>query len=1016
MKGLTGRARQARFAKAGIVLLCIFLGCWFAQVAFVSAQDDIDLEALLGDIAEDDALVGESDGTVEEVVVPTEEAVDEPLDAIIEDVVIEPVEEMGDEAVVEDTIVEEPMSVAEDAVEEADIEELTPFAEQTDLEAPEEVEVVEESLDFPEEAEVLEIMERAAEELVGDDIEEMPAEETVIDEVVVAPADVTIEPEIAEEKPAVDAEVVASFAHQEEVRRQAAEIEALKGIEQGYQQLMAKEFDSSIKSFVAALEILPERPQTDQDRQRAQWGLAEGRFRLAQNIYDHNGDLDEAERFVVESLKVSPDHRSAAKLLKKIGRAKERQKRLAGKQIPIKKLPHLVEIRENVEDLLSKGRAFFEIDDYNRAEVLFESVLAIDEYNVEAMRFLKKIEELKFKVSTYGRDATVADMIEDVRDAWNPPVREEVELPAELRSGTAAPSETPAQRLQQKMREITIPSIEFRSANIQDVVSFLVDASVAQDTEGVGVNVILNLNLPSGAVSSPPSGGDLGQASPWGADTADEFGSLFEEESAGGDVGGGGFSSIPTITLNLRRITLIDAIKYITEVANLKYRIEDNAVIITPAGVVSGRVVTRLYPVQPSILDVIVEKGEEQDRGGEFIEMGATTTFKRQDVKEFFQRAGVPFPVGTSITYNSAISQLIVANTPENLEVFERILSQLNVVPHQVEIEARFVEVKQSDLEEMGFQWILTDNWELAQRQGTGGAGSAERLQVNADANGFTKGNRFFNIDTGTGAISPASAISAGVNSTALGGLMSISSILTNPELNLIIHALDQSGNSDVLSAPRVTTRSGVNATIEVVQEIIYPTEFEVTEPTISASTSIVTTDGGATGGGLVTPPTVTPGSFETRQVGVILNVTPTVGPDGYTIDLTLAPEVAELIGWLQYGSSITAGGQSFTYNIPQPIFESRNVTTSIVIWDGQTVVMGGLMRETVVTVDDKIPILGDIPLLGRLFRTEGEKSEKSNLLIFVTARLVDPAGHPIHKTDELVLPGTSAALESDAQ
>ncbi len=96
-------------------------------------------------------------------------------------------------------------------------------------------------------------------------------------------------------------------------------------------------------------------------------------------------------------------------------------------------------------------------------------------------------------------------------------------------------------------------------------------------------------------------------------------------------------------------------------------------------------------------------------------------------VRQFFEKAGVPFPAGTSITYNSAISQLIVANTPENLELFERILAQLNVVPQQVEIEARFVEIGQDDLEEFGFQWLLTDNCEIAQStQGNAGIAGQE--------------------------------------------------------------------------------------------------------------------------------------------------------------------------------------------------------------------------------------------------------------------------------------------------
>ena len=132
------------------------------------------------------------------------------------------------------------------------------------------------------------------------------------------------------------------------------------------------------------------------------------------------------------------------------------------------------------------------------------------------------------------------------------------------------------------------------------------------------------------------------------------------------------------------------------------------------------------------------------------------------------------------------------------------------------------------------------------------------------------------------------------------------------------------------------------------------------------------------------------PESFETREVGVILNVTPTVGPDKYTIDLPLAPEVAELVDWIQYGTP--------PFNIPQPIFASRNATTSIVIWDGQTIVMGGLINEIITRFDDKIPFIGDLPIVGRLFRSEGEASRKRNLLIFVTARIVDPAGQVVNK------------------
>jgi len=804
-------------------------------------------------------------------------------------------------------------------------------------------------------------------------------------------------------KPATSKEAK-SYAAQEEVRRQAMEVQGLKSLEQGYRALTANDFTNAVKQFEDALTNLPERPSNQQDRDRAKWGHAEASYRIALDIYRKRGNMAEARTHTERALRMVPDYAPATALLRKI----EDQEKILALPVPPERRPDVLEKKKTVAELLVEGKQYYKMKDYNRSAALFEKVLFEDEYNVEAMRYLRKIDDIRYKLSTKERDATAAKMIRDVRDTWNPPMRDEVDLPEAVMRGSVVTTESGVQKLQKKMSKIMIPSIEFRQANITDVINFLVEASIAGDEEGSGVNIILNLSIPGedsgpAPVTTPAPdafGGDIfGSPDAFGPTSAP-----LASPSSGG--------SVRTITLNLRRISLLDAIKYITEVAGLKYRLEDNAIIITPANVVSGRVITRMYPVQPSILDVIVQKEETDSsaRTGEFVEMGGSrSTIKRGEVKDFFEKAGVPFPVGTSITYNPTISQLIVANTPENLEVFERILTQLNVIPNQVEIEARFVEVAENDLEELGIQWILTDNYEFLQNQTGGPVGGQERVQVNADAQGMTKGLRFFSFDNSTASIDPASTVTRSVNQAALGGILSISSVLTNPEVTMVLQALSQKGNSDLLSAPRVTTRSGVNAQIQIVREIIYPTEFEVTQPTVQSQ------------GDLVTPPTVTPGSFETREVGVILNVTPTVGPDGYTIDLTMVPEVAELVDWIQYGSSIsietgTVGARqqrTFQYNIPQPVFSSRNATTSIVIWDGQTVVMGGLIREELVTIKDKIPFLGDIPILGRLFRSEGQKSKKSNLLIFVTARLVDPAGKPIHRAEAMAMPGGGAQAQS---
>ena len=103
---------------------------------------------------------------------------------------------------------------------------------------------------------------------------------------------------------------------------------------------------------------------------------------------------------------------------------------------------------------------------------------------------------------------------------------------------------------------------------------------------------------------------------------------------------------------------------------------------------------------------------------------------------------------------------------------------------------------------------------------------------------------------------------------------------------------------------------------------------------------------------------------------------------------------------------------------INQPVFSVRQVDTQVTIYDGQTVVLGGLMREDVQKVQDKTPILGDAPLVGSLFRSSSNQRIKRNLLIFVTAGLLDPAGQPLIKAiengKEVVTPDAKA-LSSEA-
>lgn len=198
------------------------------------------------------------------------------------------------------------------------------------------------------------------------------------------------------------------------------------------------------------------------------------------------------------------------------------------------------------------------------------------------------------------------------------------------------------------------------------------------------------------------------------------------------------------------------------------------------------------------------------------------------------------------------------------------------------------------------------------------------------------------------------------------------------------------------MSAPKVTVLSGKRATIVVAQELRYPESYGDIEAEVASGEGL-NNDGAG-----IAITAGTPQDFITRNVGVEMSVTPNVENDD-TISLILEPRVTEFEGFVEYGGpSVAIQGDSEVI-IPsgffQPIFSTREVTTEVTVFDGATVVMGGLTRDEVKTIKDKVPVLGDIPGIGRLFRSEGETRLKRNLLIFVTANLVSPGGSPANQS-----------------
>jgi general secretion pathway protein D len=374
-----------------------------------------------------------------------------------------------------------------------------------------------------------------------------------------------------------------------------------------------------------------------------------------------------------------------------------------------------------------------------------------------------------------------------------------------------------------------------------------------------------------------------------------------------------------------------------------------------------------------------------------------STDAEGRTIRTFLQLAGVDFDgvAGSSLAFDG--SQLIATQSSRNLERIGNILARYRDV-RQVEIEAKFMEVQQGALDELGVQWNLAGRstpLKGTDSRYTTGVGINRSL---AEAFRNATSNQQISISgegqPGGGLSLPAAApaIPGGVLlGAAASPLANITGIIGEFDVNALVRALAQKSGTELLSAPRLTVLSGNPATITVAQELRYPQSYGQIQSQVGTGSI----SGGGSAGVSIT--SGTPQEFTTRNIGVELRVTPTVEEDNQSVSLDLNPKVTEFEGFVEYGGPSVAISGGTTVTIPpgfyQPIFAVREISTRVTLWNGATLVMGGLTREDVKKVSDKVPLLGSVPILGRLFRSKGESTQKRNLLIFVTANLVSPGG-----------------------
>lgn len=324
---------------------------------------------------------------------------------------------------------------------------------------------------------------------------------------------------------------------------------------------------------------------------------------------------------------------------------------------------------------------------------------------------------------------------------------------------------------------------------------------------------------------------------------------------------------------------------------------------------------------------------------------------------------------------------LVVTDTASSLDkVRNVILPQIDKKPKQVLIEARIIEVNLNKLRDIGFDW------------GTGSSGASGfgtppgDLRLNGIGSNTLAGRNLASEFTPS-AFSPLEGTAALPGTYPYrAGLEILFKKLTGAQFEVILHALEEDASSNTLSAPRILTLDNQEASMLV-----------------GYHTPILTST--VTAGSATTGPTQTQTLDYYQEIGIRLNVVPQISQEGY-INMIIHPSVTTST------SSVTATNVAGATNatairtsVDYPIIDVREAQTQILMKDGETIVLGGMLKDVKTTETIGIPFISKIPLLGNLFKREIIDTGKIDLLIFITARVLP---------DEQLSPDEVAKIEDN--
>jgi general secretion pathway protein D len=765
-------------------------------------------------------------------------------------------------------------------------------------------------------------------------------------------------------------------AQRESAARYAAVEEAQMLLAQGDEAYQAGKFGDAVEAYAGARELLPDAAITAALRDAATERYALASIARARTLAK-GGDVA-AAKVAVEAVlaqAVAPDHLLARQALAELND-------------PIRNNPALTAEHakdvDSVRKLLYTAEGAYNLGDFLQAKSLYEDVLKIDQFNSAARRGLERVARERANYQQAAYDHTRSEMLLGVDAAW--------ELPVPLPKMDFGPGiDLPADGLgfvpvANKLNRILIPAINLEDASLSEALDLLRLRAAEFDNVEIdparrGVNFALDIGGPDS-----PIGNEI-RAS--------------------------------RVTLALKNVPLGEVLRYLTEQTRTTFTTDDYSVIIRARGADSGEMLSRTYRVPPDFVSSLASAaggggGDAAPPDDPFaapaMGAGGGLLARRVGPVEAFKTMGVTFPDGASANYNAGAGTLLVVNTATNLDIIDQVINSISQTePVMIEVRVKILRVQETRLSELSFDWMLNpvgfggSNWIPGTNpaylsggtQGNGGdLGDITVPFGQLERNPITAGNR-----SGNGAIAQNSIdglLDGGrvspVNRAP--GIFQLSRVAPSASIQMMMRGLEQQKGVDTMATPAVTTRSGQAASIHVIREFIYPENYEPPELPNTVG------EGGASP---VTP--ATPVDFTKREdIGIVLEVLPTADADRRNVDISLSPSFVDFDGFINYGSPINSIGDPGLNGTPtqlqltenailMPVFSTMRTKTDVTVRDGSTLIFGGLMQNSIQDVQDQTPILGSIPLIGRLFQSKSRQPISTAIIFAVSVDLVDPGG-----------------------